>query len=453
MKRRNAAVALLLADLRDELLTPPSASQTAEHIAMMRFEEQVAPAPAPRPRASAVRSSPRPAPAILRGRVRSATSTRPRRFAALFAAICVLSGSVGLDAAAAVPAAVRRITEHITDTIVHTFGVPQAPAPSSAGAPARVDSASVIAGPGPERGPASSAAASSASAPSTSVSPATGAPHVSSQQAPTSGAPAVTPDDPSSSPAPPAEPPVDSQRPPKHNMGKDPNTPPGLPSDWSSRAVAAARTQLATCALATDLSPVGCPQVAAVAAGVTPRNVQWTLLNQPLAGASAFARANGVARQATISVFGLFQMEATYTVGTDALPQYAYSSGVAQATMTWDGSTLLAVTFTSGSVAGQLPDGVHVPAFERSPSATDAAVLAALQSGFAAWVTSAGGTLVGDPTQGAVVSFDPAHGNFTVTGSYTPASTDPGSAPMAQPYTAILVANGTIVQLLSIAGS
>jgi hypothetical protein len=210
---------------------------------------------------------------------------------------------------------------------------------------------------------------------------------------------------------------------------------------------------LAACATATDLAPAGCPQVATVDAGVTPENVQWTVLNQPLAGATALAHANGVARQAVISVYGLFQMQATYTVGTDTEPHFAYSSGIALATMTWDGSSLLNVTFTSGSVAGRLPAGVHVPEFERPATVSDGAVLAALQSGFAAWATSAGGTVVGDPTQGAVVSFDPAHGNFTVTGTYTLASSDPGGGAVTHPYTASLVANGTALQLLSIAGS
>jgi hypothetical protein len=236
-------------------------------------------------------------------------------------------------------------------------------------------------------------------------------------------------------------------------MQKDPDTPPGLPSDWNPRAVAAARTQLETCAQATDLAPAGCPQVATVDAGVTPTNLQWTLLNQPLAGATATARANGVAHQAAISVYGLFQLQASYTVGTDPQVHYAYSSGVALATMTWDGSTLLGVTFASGSVADHLPSGVHVPAFERPATATDASVLSAVQAGFASWVTGTGDTLVGDPTQGAVVSFDSAHGNFTVSGTYSSTPTD-GSGPSAShAYTASLVANGTVLQLLAIAGA
>ncbi len=176
-------------------------------------------------------------------------------------------------------------------------------------------------------------------------------------------------------------------------------------------------------------------------------------MNQPLAGATAIARANGVVHQAAISVFGLFQLQASYTVGTDPQLHYAYSSGVALATMTWDGTNLLSVTFTSGSVADHLPADVHLPPFERPTGVTDAAVLSAVQSGFAAWVTAGGGSLVGDPTQGAVVSFDSVHGNFTVSGTYSSAPSDGSGPAVSHAYTAALVANGTVLQLLSIAGA
>jgi hypothetical protein len=176
-------------------------------------------------------------------------------------------------------------------------------------------------------------------------------------------------------------------------------------------------------------------------------------LNQPLAGATAIASANGVAHQAAISVYGLFQLQASYTDGTDSAVHYAYSSGVALATMTWDGSNLLGVTFAGGSVADHLPTGIFVPAFARPAGVTDAIVLSAVQSGFATWVAASGGSLVGDPTQGAVVSFDSVHGNFTVTGTYSSAPAD-GSGPAAsRSYSASLVANGTVLQLLSITGA
>ena len=286
----------------------------------------------------------------------------------------------------------------------------------------------------------------------TATPPSSATPGVDAQQVPTTDPQTVNPLVPSD-PSQGSEPPTGTHRPPKKDMQKDPDTPPGLPSDWNPSAVAAARARLQTCAQSTDLAPAGCPQIAAIDAGITAENVQWTVLNQPLAGATAIARANGVARQATITVYGLFQMQASYTVGADPQPHFAYSSGVALATMTWDGSTLLAVTFASGSVADHLPSGVHVPAFDRPVGVTDAAVLTAVQSGFAAWMAGSGGTLVGDPTQGAVVSFDSAHGTFTVSGTYSVAPSDGSNSAVSHPYTATLVANGAVVQSLSVAGT
>jgi hypothetical protein len=459
MTRRNAAVAMLLADLRAELLTAPSEPRAAEQVAMMRFEDQLlAPAlrrsPIHTPVRASAHSSSRSAFGLrLRRQGSRTTSTRARRFAALFAAIGVISGSIGLPAAGALPGAVRQITEHITDTIVHTFSVPQASDPHSEGPQPRIAAPNEIDGALPAGPSAAPMAVAPGSGDDTATAPATAPTSTAAgddvQQPSAPDGPAVTPvtsDQQSGS-----GPVRGTRRPPKKNMQKDPDTPPGLPSDWNPRAVAAARAQLETCAQSTDLAPVGCPQVATSDPAVTPANVHWTLLNQPLAGATAIARANGVAHQTAISVFGLFQLVASYTVGTDPQLHYAYSSGVARATMTWDGSNLLAVSFTSGSVADQLPTGVLLPPFERPAGITDATVLAAVASGLAAWVSGAGTSLVGDPTQGAVVSFDAVHGSFTVSGTYSSAPSDGSGPAVSHAYSAALVANGSALQVLSIA--
>lgn len=451
MKPRNAAVESLLAEVRRELLAPPSESRAAEHVAMMRLEDQIyAPAPPVSSQSSPGRSAAGHSQLGIRtrgGAVR-ATASRPRRFAALFAAICVLSGSVGVDAASALPAAVRQVTDHITDAIVHTFGVPQPSDPRSEGPPIRaaepfgsgrtatsVDTGSRV--PAGARGSGPSAPAGRAAG-------------VDAQGPRPSDSPAVSPGDPSDPPSAP-QPPTGSPRPPKLNMKKDPDTPPGLPANWRSIAVAAARAHLVACTRVTDIMPLGCPQVAAIDPAEHPGSLHWVLLNQPLAGATTTLDAI-VSTHPLISVYGLFQMEATYTA-RDGTQRFAYSSGVAQAIMMLSGSAPLYVTFASGSAADHLPAGVHVPSFEAPAGVSDAAVLASVQAGFAAWVTgSGGGTLVGDPTQGALVSFDPAHGNFTVSGMYTVAPSD-GTVPVSHGYTASLLWNGDVVQLLTIAGA
>ena len=80
-------------------------------------------------------------------------------------------------------------------------------------------------------------------------------------------------------------------------------------------------------------------------------------------------------------------------------------------------------------------------------------MLAVVQAGFSlpADATRRAGRLTGDPTQGAVVTFDDHQGLYTVTGTYTVTATD-GTATSA-PYTATLYFDGQNFQILSIAGS
>ena len=119
--------------------------------------------------------------------------------------------------------------------------------------------------------------------------------------------------------------------------------------------------------------------------------------------------------------------------------------------MNWSGSAVENVLFVSGSVADQLPAGVHVPAFERPAEVADTWVLAALQPELQAWATPAGGTLVGDPLATASITFDAVHGTFVVAGTYT--TTAPGStAPVTNPFTASLVYDGQNLFVVSISG-
>jgi hypothetical protein len=469
MTARNAAVAILLADLREELLVAPAEHVVDEHVRLMRFEEQVlAPASGTNAQVQSVRAQ-------VQQRVRRAAAARPRRVAALIAAVCVISGSLGLNAAGALPGAVRHITEHITNSIVHTFGVPQAPheraavQPTSGSAPA-VDGAQGLSAPATSSPATTSApvatSTSSGSVPTPATAPSQ--PTVSAQSPP-GGSTASDP------PAPPVQ----------QNMGRDPGAPAGFPADWQARAIAAARAQMESCTQADALSPAGCPQQAGTS-GVnpTPGSVHWTLLNQPLAGATVIATMHEtVGHRATtqVSVYGLFQMDVAYAVaGNDTHPYFAYSGGVAQATMTWDGSSYEGVSFTSGSATGQLPPGVNVPSFER-PAVADSNVLAALRTGFEACAapasapdpsisncpqgaaldptaTSAQWSLNGDPTQGAAVAFDSEHGNFTVTGTYamtlsSVSAAGPSTVSVTGQYTATLTFDSEGLHLIAIASS
>jgi hypothetical protein len=452
MKSRNAAVQLMLAELRDELLAPPSEARALDHVAMMQLEKQLLDSgtravarPASRQSAAA-----RPRFALrAHARVRRVTWTRSRRIAAVFAAMFVFFGNVGPNAAGAFPAAVRSITDHVTDTIVDTFGVPQSH-DRSAGPGARGGSASIDGSQRTSTSPGSRTGESDSLSPITDPSTTT-----SPGDAGGSTTPPSDPGNPAGGPTT-TVPPVGIKLPPQNNMDRDPDTPPGLPSDWRERALAAALARLQTCAQASELAPTGCPQIADLG-GATPDSLHWSLLNQPLAGAAIVPRPaddgyGSTQVGAEISVFGLFQMNATYTVAGDPRLHYAYSSGVAEARMTWSGSAVENVRFVSGSVANQLPPDVQMPQFERPADVLDIAVLIALQQELDAWATPAGGTLVGDPLATASVTFDAVHGTFAVAGTYT--TTAAGSTePVTNPFTASLVYDGQNLLVLSISGS
>jgi hypothetical protein len=265
-------------------------------------------------------------------------------------------------------------------------------------------------------------------------------------------------------------------------------TMPGLPSDWQSRAVGAANAALKACAAATSLNPTGCPQQISDAGAVV-QTVQWSLLSDGLAHATAVpvpqpdqgptSGGNG-----QIVVYGRYAMDVSYVVAGQGLrPSLDYSGGLAQATLSWDGTSFQNVQFTSGEVT--LPANVTVQPFARPAGATDAAALAAVNAGFNDCVTIAvpatdpvvancpqGGTrtdmhatgghwlLQGDPLQGALVSFTPEHGDVTVTGNFDmnfdyttpPEGPDHGTSWTARcfgHYTAILSWDGSTLELLN----
>ena len=153
----------------------------------------------------------------------------------------------------------------------------------------------------------------------------------------------------------------------------------------------------------------------------------------------------------TVYVYTRYQMGVSYNQTGGTGTYRGYSSGIAAATMTWNGSAFDNVTFSSGSAEGHLLPGVTVPPFERPAAASDGAVLAVVQAGFSLPADATSGQLTGDPTQGAVVTFDDHQGLYTVTGTYTVTATD-GTATSA-PYTATLYFDGQNFRILSIAGS
>jgi hypothetical protein len=156
-------------------------------------------------------------------------------------------------------------------------------------------------------------------------------------------------------------------------------------------------------------------------------------------------------------------MDATYTAG--GVSQLAYSSGVAQATMTWSGTEFEHVGLADGSVAGHLERGVTLPGFVRPAGAVDLAVLGAVHDVFANCTaptsrtgcpaggildtpTAAQSTLAGDPTTGATVGFDRLTGLLVVNGSYSMTTSD--GTTVSGPYTALLFFDGLTLQTLSV---
>jgi hypothetical protein len=273
------------------------------------------------------------------------------------------------------------------------------------------------------------------------------------------------------------------------------STPPGLPRDWSSLAIQAAKTKLINCADANSLTVNGCPQRLNQGPFAGVEAVHWTLLNDPLAHAVAVPPSQPAGETSTsvvsqVEVSGLFQMDVSYTVSNQGIrPFLAYSGGVARATMDWDGTSFQNVQF-GGNILLPFPE-VNVPPFTRPSQATDAAVLAAVQTGFQdcdtlhfpptnpqipncpyspsynfTYATSAQFVRNSDPMQGALVSFDTQHGNFAVTGTYDenlnqtvqgppgndePTNDGPMTSRFSGQYTATVVWDGTKVQLLTLA--
>jgi hypothetical protein len=221
--------------------------------------------------------------------------------------------------------------------------------------------------------------------------------------------------------------------------------PAGLPADWSTQAIHAATVALQTCARSSSLQPANCPQGGVV--GGPALAVRWAVLNQPLDHAVAVPASQdaGTAAAGQVTVYGHFQMTVSYTTAGQAVRPYLdYVGGLAEASMTWDGHSFQNVQFVNSDAAAQPP--VPVPPFTRPAEVTDANALAAVKAGFEdcatlqvpltattlaipncpqqygviqiGTITSAQWSINGDPTQGALVSFDTAHGNFAVTGSY-----------------------------------
>ena len=267
--------------------------------------------------------------------------------------------------------------------------------------------------------------------------------------------------------------------------------PNGLPKNWSTLALSAATATLTACAQSNALTPANCPEQDSNAASgfATVEGVHWTLFGQPLAHALAIpAGQQGAVTGGSVEVYGLYQMDVSYTVsGQGIRPYMDYAGGIAHATMTWDGTSFQNVTFASSSnPLDQPPPGVTVIPFARPSQATDDAVLAAVRAGFQDCVSlpfppstpqipncpQASSTNLdaataeyvenSDPMQGALVSFDTQHGDFAVTGSFDMnlnyTVNEPGAEAdgahtnrVAGNYTATVIWDGSGVQLLNIA--
>jgi hypothetical protein len=161
-------------------------------------------------------------------------------------------------------------------------------------------------------------------------------------------------------------------------------------------------------------------------------------------------------------VYQRFQMEVMYTAGGNS--EFGYSSGVAQATMTWNGSAFDQITIADGSVAGHVERGVVVPGLVRPAGAVDLAVLGAVHDVFVDCTapsssascppgvldnpTTAQSTLTGDPTDGATVRFDSRTGLLVVTGKYSMVTST--GTPVTGSYTASLFFDNLALRTLSV---
>ncbi len=461
----------IIAALRDELLVAPDEEIVDAQVRMMVLEQQLL-APARTP----IRAYDPPV------RRQDRLGVMPRGLAALLTCVLATFTCFGLDAAGALPAPLERITDSIARSLTitrihphhegsHVLPAPVAPRPASPAGATPIVSGHAAADNSVR--PPTSASFTAASIPS--APPAVVPPQhmkrriISTPRRKHTG---------SGSPPPSGNQPTPGGTPPD---GKNGGPPPGLPTGWHERAIGAATTALRTCAQATSIAPAGCPQLV-LTPTVRVSAVHWTLVNQPSVGAVAIAEtpAAGAGKRASsiVTVYEQFLMTVSYSDGTAGdRPYLAVSSGIASATMTWNGTAFPKVVFGGGPVT-TLPTGVDIPPFRR-PSVTDVSLLAALQAGFGSCFPAgvstgvnvpgcpqadpSGSTLVGDPTQGAVVTFDPKHGTFTVAGTYAvspPATTSTTSttttaspSPVTHAYTATLVFDGGTIQLLSIAGT
>ncbi|HTD50452.1 MAG TPA: hypothetical protein VK771_07630 [Acidimicrobiia bacterium] len=429
-----AEAAPALNALRSELLVLPRDEVIERHVDMMAFEQQLLATP--------------------RFAKTRAALPRPRRAAVVFLAVFATLASCGLSAAGALPAPLQ----HLTDSIARTLGVPQphdpspaphhaavsAPHPTPSG-PAAVRPASTPTAPHRRTAKSASAKVKTKVTAKPTERPSKPVPDVKVAADPGGGVAKPGPTKPSHRrlPSPPGPPPSNDSK----------NTPAGYPDNWRTLAGAAATTQLQSCAQADTLSPKNCPQVASAPGGNTRVTVRWTLVNTPEPAPVVVARVSpGKTGPATTTyVYERFQMGASYT---EAGRTYvAYSGGIAAATMRWDGSAFTDVSFSSGSAADRLLPGVTVPTFRRPGGASDTALLAVLQAGFSLPAGAPAGrwTVTGDPTHGAVVTFDAQQGDYTVTGTYTKTSSNGNSA--KGQYTATLFFDGQNFQIVSIVGS
>ena len=140
----------------------------------------------------------------------------------------------------------------------------------------------------------------------------------------------------------------------------------------------------------------------------------------------------------------------TETGGTETYR--GYSSGIAAATMTWNGSAFGNVTFSSGSAGGPSPAGGDRVAVRTAGARLPTApCLAVVQAGLSLPADATSGATDRRPDAGRGRDVRRPPGPYTVTGTYTVSATD-GTATSA-PYTATLYFDGQNFQIVSIAGS
>jgi hypothetical protein len=267
-----------------------------------------------------------------------------------------------------------------------------------------------------------------------------------------------------------------------------------LPSDWRARAIDAARQRLQQCVQSTDVSPIGCPQSSQFSQwvsgyGASPESVQWRLVGQPLANGVAVVSPSGPASSTgVVDVYGQYAMTLSVSQAGQAIrPTGEFSGGIADASMTWDGSSFQDVQFAQGP-SSMLPSGVNVAPLTRPNPPTDAQVLAAVGSAMHdcvtiafkptdptvpncpqagatdQWATSAqwsnaNGT---DPMVGALVNFDPSSGAFIVSGGFDMnlhyvvggnpdgVNDGPHDEPSSGNYKATVVWDGTALHVVTI---